>query len=346
MNFLKKILSTFASNRLITVFLKASFTCILIAWLIDSGKLDFNQLTVFKSHLYLLIAIFTFWLTLGIFSGSFRWYYLIKGIGLKPKLTRTIQLTMVGLFFNTFMPGAVGGDLVKGIYIIREQEKAKTAALLTVFLDRVFGLFGLFTIATIGILADYSNIFTIPQLVFPASFTICIFIAFLTLLLAILFPTKLVDSFFITIINKNLFFSNFIDKTYSALIQYRTARIYLLYAWIFSIIIQGGIVAIYWNLTSLISNSEISFSNIAAVVPIGLLLSAIPLAPGGLGVGHVAFDKLYSLIQIQGGANIFNVVFLIQILVNLCGFLPYLMFRSQNQNKQVIKTTSFSSTSK
>ena len=82
--------------------------------------------------------------TLGKLLGAFRWYILLKALDLVVSYFRALQLQLIGFFFNTAMPGAVGGDIVKAIYIMREQQsKRKTPAMLAVLLDRVVGVVAL-----------------------------------------------------------------------------------------------------------------------------------------------------------------------------------------------------------
>ena len=63
------------------------------------------------------------------------------------------------------------------------------------------------------------------------------------------------------------------------------------------------------------------------LTPLAILATAIPVAPGGMGVGHLAFEHTLSLINVSGGANIFNVVFISQMAFNLSGIFPYLMYK-------------------
>jgi hypothetical protein len=60
------------------------------------------------------------------------------------------------------------------------------------------------------------------------------------------------------------------------------------------------------------------------LVPMGLLTTAIPIAPAGLGVGHVAFAALFSLAGSEHGAEIFTMYVTIQIVINLTGVFFYL----------------------
>jgi hypothetical protein len=66
-------------------------------------------------------------------------------------------------------------------------------------------------------------------------------------------------------------------------------------------------------------------------MPIGLITTAIPLAPGGIGIGHVAFESLYQLVGVSGGADIFNIYIIVQLSVYLLGGIPYFLYNSEYQ---------------
>jgi glycosyltransferase 2 family protein len=71
-----------------------------------------------------------------------RWHLLVRAQNLPFTLFNAIRLGLVGFFFNSILPGSVGGDLVKAIFIAKEQER-KTVAVATVLIDRAIGLWGL-----------------------------------------------------------------------------------------------------------------------------------------------------------------------------------------------------------
>jgi uncharacterized membrane protein YbhN (UPF0104 family) len=60
------------------------------------------------------------------------------------------------------------------------------------------------------------------------------------------------------------------------------------------------------------------------LVPIGMLATAIPVAPAGLGVGHAAFNWLFLLAGSPNGPELFTMMVTIQILFNLSGVFFYL----------------------
>ena len=65
------------------------------------------------------------------------------------------------------------------------------------------------------------------------------------------------------------------------------------------------------------------------LMPVGLITVAIPLAPGGIGIGHAAFESLYQLAGFSGGADIFNLFIIVQLGVFLLGGIPYFIYSSK-----------------
>src|SRR5262249_22201780 len=79
-----------------------------------------------------------------------RWFILVRAQGLPFTLPNALRLGMIGNYFNTFLPGSVGGDIIKATFIAREQDR-RTVAVATVVLDRVVGLCGLlWVVAVLG----------------------------------------------------------------------------------------------------------------------------------------------------------------------------------------------------
>ena len=78
-----------------------------------------------------------------VFVQYVRWYFLVRALDLPFTLRKAFRLGLVGTFWNTFLPGSVGGDLVKGYAIAKGHPEQKAAAVSTVVADRAIGLFGL-----------------------------------------------------------------------------------------------------------------------------------------------------------------------------------------------------------
>ena len=76
-----------------------------------------------------------------------RWKILLAVQGIHMTWLRTWQLFMIGMFFNLFMLGSTGGDVVKMFLTMREAPNHRGAALLSVFMDRVIGMMALILIS-------------------------------------------------------------------------------------------------------------------------------------------------------------------------------------------------------
>ena len=81
----------------------------------------------------------------------FRWLLAVQGVHIT--LGRSFALTFLGNFFNNFMLGLTGGDVVKAYSVARETHK-RTEAVITVFLDRIVGLVALVLLAALMVAAN------------------------------------------------------------------------------------------------------------------------------------------------------------------------------------------------
>jgi uncharacterized membrane protein YbhN (UPF0104 family) len=77
----------------------------------------------------------------------YRWYLLVRAVDLPFTLRNAVRLGLVGTFYNVFLPGSIGGDIVKAVFIARGQPGRKAVAVATVVFDRLVGLFGLIALA-------------------------------------------------------------------------------------------------------------------------------------------------------------------------------------------------------
>jgi uncharacterized membrane protein YbhN (UPF0104 family) len=87
------------------------------------------------------------------FAGAVRWRFLLSAYGAraKPPLLRLFKLQLVGLFYN-LMPGAVGGDVIRGVVSRDAFGDRLSAGLAVVLIERVMGLIGLMFLV-VGVLA-------------------------------------------------------------------------------------------------------------------------------------------------------------------------------------------------
>jgi uncharacterized membrane protein YbhN (UPF0104 family) len=93
---------------------------------------------------------------LNVIAGAERWRVLLTAYGAesRPSLVRATRLYFIAFFYNNYLPGAVAGDVVRGV-VTRDVfgERGATAGLAVVLVERALGLFGVFLLLAIGLAA-------------------------------------------------------------------------------------------------------------------------------------------------------------------------------------------------
>jgi uncharacterized protein (TIRG00374 family) len=127
---------------------------VLVGWVVVRSGIDPAEVLA-SVHRGLFLAAFLVY-GVGFLSASWRWYLLLDHIRVKLPFPTVLRLALIGLFFNLFVPGGVGGDLIKMVYLKRESGQRYPQALLTVLLDRLMGLAGLLALAVVALLMNSS----------------------------------------------------------------------------------------------------------------------------------------------------------------------------------------------
>ena len=74
------------------------------------------------------------------FFGIIRWQLFLKMLHLQVPLAETTRLFFIGAFFNQFLPGTTGGDVVRVLYLMKEHPEHRTAGFLSVAVDRLLAM--------------------------------------------------------------------------------------------------------------------------------------------------------------------------------------------------------------
>jgi uncharacterized protein (TIRG00374 family) len=89
------------------------------------------------------------------FAAVVRWQILLKVQGINLSKARIVALFFIGMFYNQFLPGGTGGDIVKTYLLWKETPTKKPGALLAVLFDRMIGLIALIIITGVLIFLRY-----------------------------------------------------------------------------------------------------------------------------------------------------------------------------------------------
>lgn len=306
---------------------KLLLAAVLITWLIRSGKLDFRQLERLVDDTTLLLATLSYYIICSAIFSTWRWKTLLQAGGFKISWARAIQLQLTGLFFNSIMPGAVGGDIIKIAYVIRDNPgKSKTQVMMTALLDRIVGLSGLFLVSWVMICFNRQTVLAIKGVWPLITLLGSVSLGFILFFTAALYHYRGHDPF-VRILNLNIPGFAAIAKLYAALRAYRHTRSAVVVTVLLSIAIQGISMLTFYLMTTKIVGFMPEFGKIAVIYPVGILTTAIPLTPSGLGVGHIAFTKLFEMVGLEHGASVFNMFVFSQLFLNMLGVIPYLSLR-------------------
>lgn len=128
----------------------------LVVWVVRSSGIEPLKVLASVDRVYLLAAFLCYGGGVGL--ASWRWFLLLNHIWVRMPFLTVLRLALIGLFFNLLVPGGVGGDLIKAVYLRRESGDRYPQALLTVLLDRLVGLAGLLAIAVLAVALNASMI--------------------------------------------------------------------------------------------------------------------------------------------------------------------------------------------
>ncbi|MGI8437316.1 MAG: lysylphosphatidylglycerol synthase transmembrane domain-containing protein [Chthoniobacterales bacterium] len=113
------------------------------------------------NYSWIVAAIFAYMLVE--LAAGVRWQILLKVQRINLSLPRVSGLFFIGMFYNQFLPGGTGGDIIKTYLLLKEAPSKKMGALLAVMFDRLIGLVGLITITGCLIALRYDFLSQTPE---------------------------------------------------------------------------------------------------------------------------------------------------------------------------------------
>lgn len=302
---------------------------LLIAWLVRSGTLDFGALSILIERPALLVANLAMF-ALTTVLGALRWRLLLGLVGVHLGVGRALQLTFMAAFFGVVAPGNIGGDVMKSIYVARDvAPERRTSVYLVAFLDRLIALAGLIALAAILTAARGSAGWTDPQLRgLSAAVVVLAIITFggpILLMLIIHRSGQRFERWTQRTTRLGKLFSQLVASARVVSAGPRTLLVAL------GLAVATHVAGIVWfsALATAITAQDISILTMASVYPLGILSVVLPISYAGMGVGHLAFDRLFAMVGLHGGATVLNVHLIGQTVPCLFGVIPYLTVKRE-----------------
>ncbi len=270
---------------------------------------------------------------------AFRWMLLLRGLALPVPFTRCMRLTFIGGFFNLAVPGATGGDLVKAWYAHKEAKSrypdlkgVGTKAVLSVFVDRFVGLFGLVVFAACVLLVTARGpAYEVPRIVVLSILALGVAAGIVVI------SRRIRRALGLAWLVRKLPFQNLMEELRTAASLYRGRVPTLLAAMGISLFNHATNATACYFLAQALGIEGISLGAAMALVPLANLLSAIPLLPGGWGVGELAFAYFFGQIGVPATEAVgLSVVFRLAVLgVNLPGGLLWIFWKGHPSTETI-----------
>jgi len=278
-----------------------------------------------------------------------RWQSLLRANRLHLPHREVFSFLMVSKFFNMAFPGYLSGDILRGFFVSRRASEAETkpgirdsesviapsvpapqepnarvvppAVAASIVFDRIAGLIPLFALCLLGLLGSLS--YPIPRRVLGLIGALASLGLLAPLLLFLLAYRRPQPAALLARLNRwprlEEFFSAFYEGTHRYARNLKLIRNIL----VVSFLSQGLAIASFllfgWAL-----QIQVPVTSYLLLVPLGLLVTAVPVSPAGLGVGQVAFLGLFQLVGTSQGANLFTLYMASCVVINLAGALLYL----------------------
>jgi uncharacterized protein (TIRG00374 family) len=244
---------------------------------------------------------------------AYRWQLLLRAKEVHVGLCQLFSFYMIGMFVNNFLPGSIGGDLVKSYHLFRRTREPEIAAV-SVFLERFTGLIGLTLISLIALAIGYRELnspFVWGAVLSAAAALVGVMVVLWQLpnmvrrvpLLSRLFPRSI---------------TQLAMGIYAALASYRHHKSTILAAVIISALLQF-LFAVYYACASAAMGFRIELMYFVLFLPAVTLISLIPLSIGGLGLRDAAMVVLFGAAGISQ-ADILSVSLTVHVINTMLSF--------------------------
>jgi glycosyltransferase 2 family protein len=279
------------TKRYALEFLKILIAGSIITWLLMSGKIDLYAIRyVFTFESILLcwgIVFFTFFLV------SIRWQLLLESQGIKVSTKDSVRMSLIGSFFSFVLPGGVSGDAVKAYYVSKDNKDKQWTSGVSVIVDRYIGVTTLCFLAFFVTLIEYKR-FSQSSVLASLQTFLAIMLVFLIVSGYLIFSKTRFEQLGRLFRRLDIKFGQKARTFFAALNSYGQSHTILFKAFILSLIGHVSTIYVFSHLGHRMGE-YLPLEAYFYCVPISIMLSSVPIAPGGIGVGQAAFYFVFNL---------------------------------------------------
>ncbi|MCO6455556.1 MAG: flippase-like domain-containing protein [Pirellulaceae bacterium] len=326
-------------KRVLLSVLKYGISLSILGYLFYKASQDqsFEDLMQQPKNWGLLVVAFGFALG-AVLLTTVRWYLLVRSLHIPFTLRDSFRLGFVGYLFNFLSLGVVGGDLLKAVFLARQQPQRRPEAIASVIVDRVLGLYALFLLAAVAFLSvdlEATAVRDPRQLEFiqlicrvTFGFTVAGAVG-----LGILFLPGFTTAPFWDLLVHLPKIGPTLERLIGALRMYRRQPGLLLLVLLISLVTHAMFVMSIYMIARGLPGDEPTLATHFVIVPIANVAGAVPL-PGGMGPFEYTLDMLYrgvssAAVAPRQGFVIAMAFRVITLIIAMVGVVYYLTSRRE-----------------
>ena len=226
-----------------------------------------------------------------------RWCLLVRCQGIELTMLEAFRLGSICFLLSFVSAGSVGGDLFKAIFLAQRRPGKRVEAVASVLVDRGAGLYGLLLLVAVGLLladppdAD-SEVISIATI--KIATTVCIAVGTLVLSVLVL-GGRGVDRLILW--GGSLRgVGGIVKRIGPPLRMFHSHPVAFAASIAMSLGVQSLLVISVYLIARGLYTDPPSLAEHFVIVPIGMLTSALPLTPAGIGVFEATIQALYNLV--------------------------------------------------
>ena len=218
----------------------------------------------------------------------------------KPLIYR---IALMGAFFNVCIPGiTTGGDLMR-VYFFASNQRGKTIPVVAVLLvDRAVSLFGFLAVVLSLALLHAGAVAEHPWLLRLVLAVLAVMIL-LVVVGAIACSRTLAKHPWRTATLRRIPLGRHVERFLDAVYAFRDHKGVLCRAMLVSVLGHVALGCMFAMAGAVfLPDCPMGMATLASLL--AMLANVLPLTPGGLGVGELAFDRLFETLGFTGGASL------------------------------------------
>lgn len=235
--------------------------------------------------------------------GAMRWRLILAARGISFSLKNLFRVYIIGHFFNSFMPGMAGGDLVRAFYTTRLARCCQTEAVGAVLVDRISGMLVVYSFTLGVMLLNYKAFVREVSLRLPGGLMLAIILGGFLLLLWVYNFRRCKHWPLIKLLWQHPRVARVITILLDVFDVLRLRPKLIRQTFFLSLLAQI-LLLIEFSVLGYSLNISLRFIDYLLVVPIVMSLAAVPITPGGLGTREAFAVIMFGALGVTAAESI------------------------------------------